>query len=207
MIASLIISVILIGVSLSVDAFAVSVCDGMIYRGIKKRTAILIPLTFGFFQAAMPIVGFYIGKAFLQLIDSFDHWVAFALLCLIGGNMIIGAIKDLRSDKTEEEQVKKFSFPSVLVQGVATSIDALAVGFSLNAMLEDVVTNTVLWAWISVAIIGCTTFLISLVGVFIGVKAGNLFKKKASVAQIIGGCVLVLLGIKIVLGAYFNLPF
>lgn len=197
----LILSVFLSGVSLSMDAFAVSVCDGMVYRNVTKRKAVLIPLTFGIFQAVMPIIGFYISMAFRQIevFDSIDHWIAFALLLIIGGKMIFDGAKDLRKKEDEELKPKNFSMASVLVQGVATSIDALFVGFGLSVMLEGVVQNIQLWAWISVAIIGVTTFVISLVGVLIGVNVGKLFKKRASVATIVGGVVLILLGVKILL--------
>lgn len=201
MLWTLILSVFLSGVSLSMDAFAVSVCDGMVYRNVTKRKAVLIPLTFGIFQAVMPIIGFYISMAFRQIevFDSIDHWIAFALLLIIGGKMIFDGAKDLRKKEDEELKPKNFSMASVLVQGVATSIDALFVGFGLSVMLEGVVQNIQLWAWISVAIIGVTTFVISLVGVLIGVNVGKLFKKRASVATIVGGAVLILLGVKILL--------
>lgn len=201
MLWTLILSVFLSGVSLSMDAFAVSICDGMVYRNVTKRKAVLIPLTFGIFQAVMPIIGFYISMAFRQIevFDSIDHWIAFALLLIIGGKMIFDGAKDLRKKEDEELKPKNFSMASVLVQGVATSIDALFVGFGLSVMLEGVVQNIQLWAWISVAIIGITTFVISLVGVLIGVNVGKLFKKRASVATIVGGVVLILLGVKILL--------
>lgn len=192
-----ILSIFLSGISLSMDAFAVSICDGMIYRNLNKRKGVLIPLTFGVFQAVMPIIGFYVGLAFLEYIESFDHWIAFALLLIIGGKMVFDGIKELRTPE-EELKVKKFSFGEVFVQGIATSIDALAVGFSLNAMLEGI-DSVQLWAWISVCIIGLTTFIISLIGLIIGVKVGKLFKKKASVAEIIGGLVLVAIGLKILI--------
>ncbi len=201
MLWTLILSVFLSGVSLSMDAFAVSVCDGMVYRNVTKRKAVLIPLTFGIFQAVMPIIGFYISMAFRQIevFDSIDHWIAFALLLIIGGKMIFDGAKDLRKKEDQELKPKNFSMASVLVQGVATSIDALFVGFGLSVMLEGVVQNIQLWAWISVAIIGVTTFVISLIGVLIGVNVGKLFKKRASVATIVGGVVLILLGVKILL--------
>lgn len=205
--ATLIVTIFLSGLSLSVDAFAVSVTDGMVYRGLKKRNGILIPLTFGLFQAIMPILGFYFSVALSQIkfIEDIDHWIAFALLLIIGGKMAFDGIKDLRAP-AEEVKIKTFSFPEVLVQGLATSIDALAVGFSLKAMLEGV-SDVQLWAWISVAIIGVTTFIVVLCGLFIGVKVGKLFKKKACVAAIIGGIVLILIGVKIVVGSYVALPF
>ncbi len=206
----LIISVILCGLSLAMDAFAVSVCDGMVYRGLTKPKAVSIPLTFGFFQAFMPIIGFYVGLFCIEYIQAFDHWIALILLCVIGGKMIFDGIKEIRSDGTEVNAEKSssasYSYPTVLVQGVATSIDALAVGFSLNAMLEGI-EAVQLWAWISVSVIGVITFAISLAGLLIGIKFGKIFQKKASVATIIGGAVLVLIGVKIVVGSYVSLPF
>lgn len=199
MLWGIIASVILSGISLAMDAFAVSICDGMVYRNLTKGKAVVMPTVFGLFQAVMPIIGFYIGMAFNQIdaFDAVDHWIAFALLFIIGGKMIYDGIKELRA-KEEELKIKQFSLPEVLVQGVATSIDALFVGFSLNAMLEGV-SNVQVWAWISVGIIGLITFIISLIGVIIGVKVGQLFRKKASVAEIIGGLVLIGIALKILI--------
>lgn len=199
MLWGIILSVILSGISLAMDAFAVSICDGMVYRNLNKKKAVVIPVTFGLFQAVMPIIGFYIGMAFSQIdaFDAVDHWIAFALLLFIGGKMIFDGIKELRA-KEKELEPKKFSFTEVIVQGVATSIDALFVGFSLNTMLSGV-ENVQLWAWISVGIIGVITFIISLIGVVIGVKVGQLFRKKASVAEIIGGLVLIAIALKILI--------
>lgn len=204
MVWALILSVFLCGVSLAMDAFAVSICDGMIYQNISKRKAVLIPLTFGIFQAVMPIIGFYVFMAFKQIevFDAVDHWIAFAMLVVLGGKMIFDGIKELRSKEEKELKPKNFSFASVLVQGLATSIDALFVGFGLNTMIEGVVENVQLWAWISVLIIGVTTFLIALTGLFIGNRVGKLFRKKASIAEIIGGVVLLLIAVKILLGGY-----
>lgn len=193
----IIVSIILSGISLAMDAFAVSICDGMVYSDLNKKKGVLIPVTFGLFQAVMPIMGYYVGLAILEYIDPFDHWIAFVLLLFIGGKMVFDGIKELKS-KEEELKLKKFSFVEVLVQGVATSIDALAVGFSLNAMLTGV-SNVQLWAWISVGIIGVITFAISLAGLIIGVKVGKLFKKKATIAEIIGGIVLIGIGLKILI--------
>lgn len=191
------------------DAFAVSICDGMVYQNLTKRKSVLIPLTFGLFQAVMPIIGFYVSMAFRQIevFDAVDHWIAFALLLVIGGKMIFDGIKDLLKKEEEELQPKNFSIASVLLQGVATSIDALFVGFGLNVMLEGVVENVQLWAWISVGIIGVTTFVIALVGVFLGRTVGKLFKKKASIAEIIGGVVLILIAVKILLNGLGILSF
>lgn len=211
MLWSLFLSVVLMGVSLAMDAFAVSVCDGMIYRGMTKRKGVLIPLTFGLYQAIMPIIGFYIGMAFSQFefFDSVDHWIGFGLLLIIGGKMSFDGIKELRmEDAGKPTEEKNFSIPTVLLQGLATSIDALFVGFTFNALFDvDCVTDIQLWAWMSVAIIGVITFIISLVGLIIGNRFGKLFQKKACVAEIIGGVVLVLLGVKMVLSGYGIISF
>ncbi|MCI8370653.1 MAG: manganese efflux pump [Clostridia bacterium] len=201
----IILQILLSGASLSMDAFAVSICDGMVYRDLNKPKTAAIPVTFGLFQALMPIIGFYVGMAFMQYIEAFDHWLAFAILLIIGGKMIFDGAREMRSPE-EELKPKQFSFAEVLVQGVATSIDALAVGFSLNTMLSGV-GNVQLWAWISVAIIGVITFTISLFGVTIGVRVGKLFRKKASIAEIIGGAVLILIAVKIVLQFYGIISF
>lgn len=195
------------GLTLAVDAFAVSVTDGMVYRNLTKKRRLLIPLTFGGFQALMPIMGFYVswGLSQIEIIEEVDHWLALILLLVIGGKMIYDGVREMNSP-AEEVKPKRFSVPEVLVQGVATSIDALAVGFTLNVMLQGI-EPVQLWAWISVLIIGVTTFIISLIGIFIGIKVGKLFQKKASIAEIIGGIVLILIGIKIVVGAYVPLPF
>lgn len=199
MLWGIIVSIILSGISLAMDAFAVSICDGMVYRKLTKGKAVIMPVTFGLFQAIMPIIGFYVGMAFNQIdaFDAVDHWIAFALLFIIGGKMIYDGIKELRS-KQEELKPKQFSLSEVLIQGVATSIDALFVGFSLNTMLEGV-NDVQAWAWISVGIIGVITFIVSLIGVIIGVKVGKLFRKKASVAEIIGGAVLIGIALKILI--------
>lgn len=195
------------GLTLAVDAFAVSVTDGMVYQNLSRKKALIIPLTFGIFQAVMPILGFYVswGLSQIKIIEEVDHWIALVLLVFIGGKMIFDGIKELRSPE-EEAKPKKFSLTEVLIQGVATSIDALAVGFTFIVMFQGV-TQIHLWAWISVIIIGVTTFLISFGGLLIGIKVGQLFRKKACVAEIIGGIILILIGIKIVVGAYVALPF
>ena len=204
---ALFLTIFISGLTLAVDAFAVSVTDGMVYRDMKLAKGIIIPITFGVFQAVMPIIGFYIswGLSRFEIIEQIDHWIALVLLLVIGGKMIFDGIKELRSPE-EEVKPKQFSFTEVLIQGVATSIDALAVGFTFNVMLEGI-SQIQLWAWISVLVIGVTTFAIALGGLFIGIKVGKLFKNKASVAEIIGGIVLILIGIKIVVGAYVQLPF
>lgn len=204
----LVLQVFLIGISLAMDAFAVSITDGLCYHNLNKRKGITIPLTFGIFQGVMPLIGYFVafglGKAFSETFDKFDHWIAFALLVIIGGKMIFDGIKELRA-KEEEIVPKKYSLPEVLLQGVATSIDALFVGVTFAATdgLADSIPNTLF----SAAFICVITFIISLVGLLIGVKVGDVLKKKAGITEIIGGIVLVLIGVKIVLNGYGLLPF
>lgn len=208
----LVLEVFLIGISLSMDALAVSVTDGLCYRNLTKKKCVLIPAIFGIFQAIMPLIGFFIafglGQAFKEVFDIFDHWVAFALLLLIGGKMVIDAIKDFRSPE-EEVAEKQFSFTEVLLQGVATSIDALFVGVSFVGMFgaTGVLSESIPAVLVSVIIIGCTTFIISLLGLVLGVKVGNVLSKKTGVTELVGGIVLILIGVKIVLSGYGILPF
>lgn len=197
----LFLQILLIGVSLAMDAFAVSVTDGLCYNKFSKGKAASIPATFGIFQAVMPMVGYFvafgISQAFQEAFDAIDHWLAFALLALIGGKMLFDAIREIRSKQDEETHLKEYSFLEVLVQGVATSIDALFVGISFAATegLKDSIPNMLL----SVVIIGVVTFCISLAGLFIGVKVGKAFKKHASISEIIGGLVLIGIGLKILI--------
>lgn len=190
----LVLQVLLLGVSLAMDAFAVSITDGMCYSNLNKGKGVAIPITFGLFQAAMPLGGYFLGYLIMDYIDAFDHFVAFGLLLIIGGKMILDGIKESRGNQ-EELKLKTFNYGEVLVQGVATSIDALAVGFSMLAMTG--ITNSNVFGFVS--IIGAVTFAISLGGVIIGVKIGKLFKNKAHIAEIIGGLVLVAIGLKIMI--------
>ncbi|MDE7439576.1 MAG: manganese efflux pump MntP family protein [Clostridia bacterium] len=193
--------VILIGISLAMDAFAVSITDGLCYNNLSKRKGATIPATFGIFQMVMPIIGYFVAfgvsQAFETVFDAIDHWVAFVLLAIIGGKMLFDAIKEMRSKDEEETHLKEYSFVEVVIQGVATSIDALFVGISFATMegLKDSIPNMLL----SVAIIGVVTFIISLVGLLIGVKVGKALKKHASIAELIGGLVLIGIGLKILI--------
>ncbi len=197
----LFLQVLLIGVSLAMDAFAVSITDGLCYNNLSKGKAASIPAAFGIFQAVMPLIGYFIAfgisQAFQEVFDAIDHWLAFALLALISGKMLFDAIKEMRSKQDEETHLKEYSFLEVLVQGVATSIDALFIGISFAATegLKDSIPNMLL----SIVIIGVVTFCISLVGLFIGVKVGKAFKKHASIPEIIGGLVLIGIGLKILI--------
>lgn len=178
------VDILLLGIGLSMDAFAVSVCKGLAVRRADAKTALVCGAWFGFFQALMPLIGYYLGRVFADAIEAVDHWVAFGLLVIVGGNMIKEAL-----DKSEEQSTPDLSFKAMLPLAVATSIDALAVGISL-AMTAEVSIFT------SVAVIGVTTFLLSAVGVTIGGVFGSKFEKKA---EFLGGAVLILLSFKILL--------
>lgn len=193
----LILQIVLFGVSLAMDAFAVSITDGMCYNKLTKGKGITIPFTFGIFQAVMPLAGYFLVVLCANSIDTFDkfdHYIAFGLLLIIGGKMVLDGIKELRSEE-EEVKIKKFFYPEVLLQGLATSIDALAVGVTMGTMAG--VNNVNIFGFVS--IIGVITFVLSLIGLIIGVKIGKLFKNKTGIAEIIGGLVLVAIGLKILI--------
>ena len=174
----------LLAVGLSMDAFAVSVCKGLSVKKAGIKESAICGSWFGGFQALMPLLGFFLGALFADAIEKFDHWIAFGLLVIIGINML----KEAFSCDCEEHN-DDLSIKTMFVMAVATSIDALAVGISL-AMAGNV--NIVL----AVVLIGVTTFLLSALGVKIGNLFGNRFEKKA---QIAGGVILILLGVKILL--------
>ena len=176
-----------LALGLSMDAFAVSISNGLYYKGIGKKQIVQTALTFGLFQAAMPIIGFYAGTLFSSAISAYDHWIALILLSLIGGNMIIDAIKELKNP--QECQTKDFTLSILLMQGVATSIDALAVGVSLSVMKTDIFS--------AASIIGVTTFVCCLIGAAFGKKFGEYLKQEA---KIFGGTILIIIGLKIFLG-------
>ena len=177
----------LLGVGLSMDAFAVSVCKGLAMKKATLKSQMTCGLWFGGFQALMPLIGFFLGALFADAIKSFDHWIAFGLLALIGANMLKEALEK-ECDCCEEHNAD-MSVKTMFVMAVATSIDALAVGISL-AMAGDV--NI----WAAIAIIGVTTFGLSALGVKIGNIFGSRYEKKAEFA---GGVILILLGLKILL--------
>ncbi len=175
----------LLAVGLSMDAFAVSVCKGLAMERCSLRKAAVCGVWFGGFQALMPAVGFFLGFRFREYITAVDHWIAFGLLLLIGGNMVRDAVC-----KDEEEAADgSLDMKTMLLLAIATSIDALAVGVTF-AFLPD--TNI----WAAVLLIGTVTFFLSA----IGVKVGNVFGSKyESRAELMGGVILILLGTKILL--------
>ncbi len=187
----MIITAILLGLGLSMDAFAVSVTNGMCVGKLRMRQAVADGLVFGIFQALMPLIGLFLGFTFMRYIAAVDHWIGFILLAGIGVNMILGALK------REEDhcEVNPFSPRGLLLQGVATSIDALAVGIGFSAQLSSYQQ-----AYVTVAIIGLCTFLISAAGVYIGKLFGGMLKEKA---EVLGGLILIGLGVKILVQHLF----
>ena len=179
----------LLGVGLSMDAFAVSVCKGLAMKRSSVKAGLTCGIWFGGFQALMPLIGFFLGSMFAEAIQSVDHWVAFGLLVLIGVNMLREAFSPEEDGGCSECADADLSVKSMFVMAVATSIDALAVGISL-AMAGDVAI------FAAVGIIGVCTFTLSAVGVGVGSVFGSLFEQKA---QIAGGVILVILGVKILL--------
>lgn len=173
-----------IGISLSMDAFSVSICKGLTTKRFYLNTALICGLWFGFFQALMPVIGYFVGIRFSNLISTFDHWIAFGLLLIIGANMIRESFND-NDDGSDNGSTK---FKTMFVLAVATSIDALAVGVTFAFIQVNI--------WFAVTIIGLITFAFSICGVVIGNFFGARFHKSAGV---IGGCILIILGVKILL--------
>jgi putative Mn2+ efflux pump MntP len=182
-----IVELLLLAVGLSMDACAVSICKGLSMKKATLKEGAICGIWFGGFQALMPLIGFFLGSLFAQAIEAIDHWIALALLTFIGINMLKEAFS--KSEECEECSGADLSFKTMLVMAIATSIDALAVGISL-AMAGDV--NI----YLAVILIGVITFALSCAGVKIGNIFGSRFEKKAQMA---GGIILILLGIKILL--------
>ena len=178
----------LIAVGLSMDAFAVAVCKGLALRKVNLGQMALVGLWFGGFQALMPLAGYFVGVQFKEQITAIDHWIAFALLAIIGGNMIRESLS-----KEEECPDASLSVKAMLPMAVATSIDALAVGVTF-ALLPDVNLGA------AVGCIGVTTFLLSGVGIKVGSVFGGRCRSKA---QLAGGVILVLIGTKILVEHVF----
>lgn len=178
-----IIELILIGIGLSMDAFAVSVTNGLCCKNIKAGKTLMTGVCFGGFQGLMPLIGYFLGRGFSKYITAFDHIIALVLLGFIGGQMIWESFK--KEDENADSNI--LTGKMLFMQGIATSIDALAVGVSFAA-LKDV---NIAFAASSIC---CITFLFSVVGVFIGKKFGNILNNKA---QLVGGLILVGIGIKI----------
>ena len=171
------------------DAFAVSIGKGLSARRASWREALTVGLWFGGFQALMPVIGYFLGIRFAEMVSKVDHWIAFGLLFLIGGNMILEALKE---DDAQNQADSSFGFRTMLVLAIATSIDALALGISFAFLGTNI--------WSAVSLIGVTTFLFSVVGLLIGKKVGGRFHKRA---EILGGVILVIIGLKILIEHMF----
>ena len=180
-----ILSAFLLGVGLAMDAFAVAVCKGLAVGKVRVKHMLSAGLWFGAFQAAMPLIGYFLGVKLHSYIEQVDHWVAFILLASIGANML----KEAFSKEENKPADASFGVKTMLVMAVATSIDALAVGIALAMEAQ---TNI----WLSVLIIGLVTFVLSAAGVKLGSVFGEKYEKKARIA---GGVILILLGLKILL--------
>ena len=185
---ALVIELFLLGVGLSMDAFAVSVCKGLGMRKLNKKQALIIGLYFGGFQALMPFVGWLLGSQFQKYITSIDHWIAFILLGFIGGKMMIEAVREWNEEEVVDVMDAPIDHKNMLVLAVATSIDALTVGITFAFLGTPIVE--------AITIIGITTMVISIAGVVVGNFFGSRYKSKA---EFIGGLILVLLGLKILL--------
>lgn len=176
----------LLAVGLSMDAFSVSICKGLGMRKVNWRVTLALAVAFGGFQAGMPVIGWALGSQFLWLIAPVDHWIAFGLLAFIGGNMIREAIAG--EEEGDDAPVERIDLAELLMLAVATSIDALTVGIAFASLSVNI--------WLSVALIGVTTFAFSVAGVLIGNQFGMRYQRPA---QITGGVILILIGTKVLL--------
>ena len=179
-----VLEILILAVGLSMDAFAVSICKGLAVKRIDMGKAGIVGLWFGGFQALMPMIGYFLGSRFSNAIQSVDHWVAFILLSLIGANMIREA---LSRDEDAGRDSGSLSFKTMLMLAVATSIDALAAGITFAFLDVDIALA---------GMIGCTTCIISMAGAKVGSVFGTKYKSKA---EMTGGVMLILLGLKILL--------
>jgi len=179
------ITLLLAAVGLSMDASAVSISNGMIYKNVSKNKILLMAFYFGFFQALMPFIGYFAGSVFSHMIQSIDHWIVLIILSILGAKMIIEAVKNSRLEVCTAT-CPPLTNKCLLLQALATSIDAFALGISLAVIQVDI--------YLSIAVIGITTFILCIFAFFIGRQFGSLFKNKA---EIFGGIILILIGLKI----------
>ncbi len=184
-----IIQAVMLGIGLAMDAFSVSVSDGILLKKPHLCQALKISLFFAFFQFLMPVLGFLAGTTFASIIERFDHWVAFLLLAIIGGKMLYEAF--LNEDE-EQKSDNPLAFKTLIILAIATSIDALAVGVTFATVATPVLISSI--------IIGVVTFFISGAGVYLGSRCGDIFGNKAEIA---GGVILILIGLKILIEHLF----
>ena len=207
----ILIQIFFLGIGLSADAFSVALTDGLTYSDIDKKKSFFIAFVFGFMQALMPLIGFWLvevveiiagdiaGEDAGIIMAKIVCWIAFALLLFIGGKMLIESIIEMRKPK-EEKEPKKFSVKEVLLYGVATAIDALAAGVTMHTGLSTGQT-----VWLHVSIIFVLTFSISLAGLFLGKQIMKLLKGKYEISGIIGGIILILLAVWVIVSHYTGL--
>lgn len=182
------IELVFMGIGLSMDAFAVSICKGLKMQKINFKQAFVIGCFFGGFQALMPLLGWLLGTQFASYITSIDHWIAFVLLALIGGNMVREAF--VKEEDRDDQSIMDppLDLKEMLLLAIATSIDALAIGVTFAFLNVAIVP--------AIVTIGCITFIISIIGVVIGNYFGNKYEKKATLA---GGIILIVIGMKILI--------
>lgn len=207
----ILIQIFLLGIGLSADAFSVALTDGLTYVDINKKKSFFIAAVFGFMQALMPLIGFWLvelvefiaggvaGEKASKITALVVVWIAFGLLLFIGGKMLIESIIEMRKPK-EEKKERKFSVKEVIFYGFATAIDALAAGITMHTGLSNVYT-----VWFHVSIVLVLTFSISLVGLFLGKQIMRLLKGKYEISGIIGGIILILLAVWVVVSHYTGL--
>ncbi|MDF2906348.1 MAG: hypothetical protein K0R34_1669 [Herbinix sp.] len=180
------ITLVLLALGLSADAFAVAVTNGMCSNKVTKRHAVATALSFGFFQALMPVLGYTLGRTFSDIVCRYQHWIALLLLGAIGVNMLADTYKEWKNPETTCEIRSIFNVKNLIMQGIATSIDALAAGVSIAVLNINILSAAM--------IIGLITFVLCILGVFIGKKFGSLLGLRA---KLIGGIVLIMIGLKI----------
>ena len=207
----ILLQIIFLGIGLSMDAFSVALTDGLTYVDINKKRSFFIAFVFGFMQALMPLIGFWLvelieriagevaGEQAGIIASKVVVWMAFALLLFIGGKMLIESIIEMRKPK-EEKKEKHFLIREVIFYGFATAVDALAAGVALHADLSNIYT-----IWLHVSIILVLTFGICLIGLFLGKQIMKLLKGKYEISGIIGGIILILLAVWVVLSHYIGL--
>ncbi len=178
-----ILEILLIAIGLAMDAFAVSICKGLSMKKMNWKKALIVGIYFGIFQALMPIIGYFLGSTFEDLVTHIDHWIAFVLLVAIGGNMLKEAFAN-----NSENCNDNVDFKTMSILAIATSIDALAVGITFAFFQANI--------WVSATIIGIVTFAISIIGVKIGNRFGNKYERRA---ETVGGFILIFMGVKILL--------
>ena len=207
----ILIQIFFLGVGLSMDAFSVALTDGLTYSDINKKKSFFIAGVFGFMQALMPLIGFWLVELVERIAGDVAGeeagivaakvvvWLAFGLLLFIGGKMLIESIIEIRKPR-EEKEPKKFSYKEVIFYGFATAVDALAAGVTMHAGLSTNVT-----VWLHVSIILMLTFSISLVGLFLGKQIMKILKGRYEISGIIGGIILILLAVWVIVSHYTGL--